>query len=258
VSGESRLSSPDPIGDGLSAPLEIRREERDPFWGYLDVLIFFGIACAGLFVVILLLLLMMKLIPSLQPSQELVALPAQLLLYIFLYVALWLIIKIKYERPVWLSLGWKPSRLPSWQAFIGGCVLSFAIGLLGSALQAPQIKSPFDRFLHSPGWIVLFGLFAVFLGPVFEEIVFRGFIQPLLSRDLGNVAGILLTAGLFGLLHGPEYSGAWQFVVLITAAGACFGWVRAWTGWLIPAVVMHAGSNAVFFVAALTQNNIQK
>jgi membrane protease YdiL (CAAX protease family) len=242
----------------LPASAELPRDERNPVWGYLDVLIFFGIACAGLFLVIVLLLVLMHLVPSLQPLQELVALPAQLLLYVFLYLALWLIIKIKYERPVWASLGWRPSRIPAWQAFLAGCVLSFGVGLLGSALKTPQIKSPFDRFLHSPGWIILFGFFAVLLGPVFEEVVFRGFIQPLLTRDLGPAAGILLTAFAFGLLHGPEYSGAWQFVVLIAVAGACFGWVRAWTGSLIPAMVMHAGFNTVFFVAALTQNQLPK
>jgi len=201
---------------------------------------------------------LMKAVPTLQPLQELVALPAQLLLYVFLYVALWLIINVKYHRPVWISLGWKPSRMAAWQAFAAGCALSFAVGLLGSALRTPQVKSPFDRFLHSTGWIVLFGIFAIFLGPLFEEIVFRGFIQPLLARDLGTAAGVLLAAGLFGMLHGPEYSGAWQFVVLITAAGACFGWVRAWTGSLVPAIIMHAGFNSVFFVAALAQNHIQK
>lgn len=246
------------MGGGIPAPVETRREQREPFWGYLDVAVFFGIACAGLFAVIVLLMLLLKLVPSLAPVQELVALPAQLLLYVFLYVALWLIIKVKYDRPVWPSLGWKPSCMPLWQAFAVGCVLSFAIGLLGAALKTPQIKSPFDRFFHSPGWIVMFGFFAVLLGPFFEEIVFRGFIQPLLSRDLGMWAGIVLTAGLFGLLHGPEYSGSWQFVVLIMAAGVCFGWARAWTGSLIPAIVMHAGFNAVFFVAALTQNQIPK
>lgn len=246
------------MSDGLPLPVEVRREEHEPFWGYLDILIFFGIACAGLFFVIILLMLLIKAVPSLQPVQELVALPAQLLLYVFLYVALWFIIKVKYDRPVWASLGWKPSRMAAWQAFAVGCLLSFAVGLLGSVLRTPQIKSPFDRFLHSPGWIVMFGIFAVFLGPLFEEIVFRGFLQPLFSRDLGIAAGVLIAAGLFGLLHGPEYSGAWQFVVLITAAGACFGWARAWTGSLIPAIVMHAGFNSVFFVAALAQNHIQK
>jgi membrane protease YdiL (CAAX protease family) len=236
----------------------LQREERRPVWGYIDLVIFFGIACAGVFAVICVLLVMITLIPSLEPSRELAALPAQLLLYLFLYVALWLIITVKYNRPLWPSLGFTPSRLASWKAFLGGCLLSFTIGLLGTALQTPHIKSPFDRFMRSPGWVVLFGVFAVLLGPIFEEIVFRGFIQPLLSRDLGPIAGILITAVAFGLLHGPEYSGAWQFVVLVTAAGACFGWVRAWTRSLIPAIVMHAGFNAVFFIAALTQNYSQK
>jgi membrane protease YdiL (CAAX protease family) len=117
---------------------------------------------------------------------------------------------------------------------------------------------PFDRFLHSPGWILLFGLFAIIIGPLFEEMIFRGFMQPLLTRDLGIPAGIILTAAIFGLLHAPEYSGAWQYVVLVGFAGACFGWVRVRGRSLIPSAIMHAGFNFIFFLAALFQNRIQK
>jgi len=222
------------------------------------VLIFFGVAVGGLFVIILALSILMRVIPSLQPTQQLIALPAQLILYGFLYLALWIIVRVKYDRPLWVSLGWIASRVPPWQALLGGCVLSILVGLLGSAIRTPKVESPFEKFLHSPGWLLIFGIVAVVLGPVFEEIVFRGFIQPLLSRDLGETAGILLTATAFGLLHGPEYSGSWHYVLLITFAGACFGAVRSWSRSLIPAVFMHAGFNAVFFVAALSQANLQK
>jgi hypothetical protein len=219
---------------------------------------FFGIGICGVFVVIVLLALLTRAVPSLLEEQQLIALPAQFLIYLFLYLALWGIIRVKYDRPVWISLGWLPSRVPAWLAVLSGCALSFAIGLLGSALRTPQIKSPFDRFMHAPVWMVMFGIFAVLLGPVFEEVVFRGFIQPLLTRDLGSIAGILMTAGAFGLLHGPEYSGSWQYVVLITFAGACFGVIRYWSGSLTPAILMHAGFNAVFFVAALAQTQAKK
>jgi uncharacterized protein len=216
------------------------------------------LAVGALFLLVLGLAALVRLIPSLAASAQLIALPAQLVLYLLLYAALWLIIKIKYNRPLWRSLGWAPSRITPWQALLGGSLLSVGIGLLGAALRTPQIRSPFDRFLHEPGWLVLFGVFAVLLGPVFEEIVFRGFVQPLLTRDLGNLAGILLTAGAFGLLHGPEYSGAWQYIVLITFAGACFGWARAWGRSLAPAIYMHAGFNTVFFCAALFGMQHQK
>jgi membrane protease YdiL (CAAX protease family) len=196
------------------------------------LLLFFGLAVAGLFLVIVLLSGLVRLLPSWRVNQQLIALPAH--------------------------LGWRHSRIPIWQAFLGGCLLSFAIGLLGTALKTPRIHSPFDRFLHSPTWIVLFGLFAVLVGPLFEEMIFRGFVQPLLTRDLGALAGISLTAAVFGLLHGSEYSWAWQYVVLVGAAGACFGWARFWGRSLVPSAFMHAGFNFMFFLAAIFQNRIPK
>lgn len=229
-----------------------------PFWGYLDLLIFFGLAVGALFIIIFALGGLVRLIPSLRDSGPLIALPLQLVLYILLFAALWAIIKIKYDRPVWQSLGWKVSRIPLWQALLGGSILSIVVGLMGAAMRTPQIKSPFDRFLHAPLWIAMFGLFAIVLGPLFEEIVFRGFIQPLLSRDLGNAAGILITAAVFGLLHAPEYSGSWQYVILIGFAGACFGYARFWGRSLIPAIIMHSGFNTVFFVAALVGTQYHK
>lgn len=201
---------------------------------------------------------LVRVFPSWRSSQQLIALPAQLLLYGVLYLALWAIIRLKCNRPLWPSLGWVRSRVPGWQAFLGGCLLSFIVGLLGAALKTPQVRSPFDRFLHSPAWILLFGLFAVIIGPLFEEMIFRGFMQPLLTRDIGIPAGIILTAAVFGLLHAPEYSGAWQYVLLVGFAGACFGWVRVWGRSLVPSALMHAGFNFMFFLAALFQNRIQK
>ena len=222
-----------------------------PFWGYLDLLTFLGLAVGALFLIVFALGGLVRFVPSLKNVAQLIALPLQLVFYLLLFGALWAIFKIKYERPVWRSLGWTVSRIPLWQALLGGGILSFVVGLLGAAMRTPQVKSPFDRFLHAPFWIVMFGLFAIVLGPLFEEIVFRGFIQPLLSRDLGDVAGILITAAVFGLLHAPEYSGSWQYVILIAFAGACFGYARFWGRSLVPAVMMHASFNAVFFCAAV-------
>ena len=221
-------------------------------------MLFFGLAIAGLIIVIFGLKVLVSIQPVWRSNLQLLALPAQLVLYVLLYGVLWLIFRIKYDRPVWPSVGWLRSRVPAWQAILGGCLLSLVVGALGAGLRTPPIHSPFDKFLQTPFWIALFGVFAVFVGPFAEEVIFRGFIQPLLSRDLGVAAGILVTAAVFGLLHGPEYSGTWQYVVLIAFAGACFGWVRFRGRSVIPAALMHAGFNAVFFFAAVAQTSIQK
>jgi hypothetical protein len=92
---------------------------------------------------------------------------------------------------------------------------------------------------------------AVTIAPLFEELFFRGFIQPLLSRTFGVAAGVVLTAALFGGLHAPEYSWAWQYALAVSIAGAVFGWVRARTQSIIPSTIMHGSYNLVFIVGLL-------
>ena len=227
-----------------------------PFWGYTDLLLFLGLTLFSVLLVVVGVAAALVLIPALNRQRELAALPAQVVLYVLIYLALWFIFRVKYGRPMWRSLGWLRSKIPLWASLLGGVGLSVFVGVVGAALRTPQIPSPFDKFMQGPFWIAVFGLFAVLLGPVTEEVIFRGFIQPLLSRSLGITAGILLTALVFGALHLPEYSDVWQYMVLITVVGFCLGWVRAIGQSLIPAAVMHAGFNAVFFFTELFQKHL--
>jgi membrane protease YdiL (CAAX protease family) len=45
-------------------------------------------------------------------------------------------------------------------------------------------------------------LLAVVVVPLFEETLFRGFLQPLLVQNLNDWGGVVLTSLLFALLHG--------------------------------------------------------
>ena len=55
------------------------------------------------------------------------------------------------------------------------------------------------------GFQLAFGIFAaVVLVPLFEEVVFRGFLQPLFVQNLGDRGGVVVTSIVFGLLHGTS------------------------------------------------------
>jgi uncharacterized protein len=194
--------------------------------------------------------------PSLQTDQTPILLPVQLAAYAFIYLSFWLVFRTRYGQPVLRSLGWRSSRLNVIWAAAGGVVLALLLSGLSAVLHTPKVSSPFDKLTASRLNLILFGIVAVTLAPLFEEMFFRGFIQPLLSRSWGTVAGVVVTAILFGSLHGPEYSWVWQYALFVTLAGAVFGWVRARTGSIIPSTVMHGCFNAVSFAAlAFGKNN---
>ena len=79
------------------------------------------------------------------------------------------------------------------------------------------------------------------LPAIFEELSFRGVLQPLLIRATGNAFwGIALTAIVFSAIHFQFY-GFLPRVLL----GALFGWLAHRSGSLIPGMAAHFANNAL-------------
>ncbi|MBV9154785.1 MAG: CPBP family intramembrane metalloprotease [Acidobacteriaceae bacterium] len=247
---------PEPIETTPAEPIieqpQPARPSREPFWDYTDVALVIGLTFAMLAVAAILVVVVYH--GALLTDSPGLVLSSNLALYLFLYVAFRVAFKLRYGKPVFSSLGWRPARYNTLFVASGGVVLAFAISGLASLLHTPKINSEIEKLLESRSSLVMFGIMAVTIAPFFEELFFRGFLQPLLSRSFGVVAGVLLTALLFGSMHAPEYAWAWQYALAVALVGAVLGWVRARTGSIIPSTIMHACYNAVFFVAAAFQH----
>lgn len=224
----------------------------EPFWNYQDLLLLIGLA-----------------LPSLVAAAGLVALvsaaaggPArtaatvlalQFTAYGIWFLCLYALLRLRYGRPFWRSLAWVRPQTPLSRFAAAGAVVAVAVAVAGALLRTPDIDMPIKHLLRDRTSLALVGVFAVTLGPLCEELIFRGFLQPLLARTLGAAAGVVVTAAVFALPHGPQYAWSWQHVLLITLAGAVFGWVRHRSGSTMAAAVMHAGYNLVFFAALAAQ-----
>ncbi len=82
-----------------------------------------------------------------------------------------------------------------------------------------------------------------------EEALFRGYIQGGLSRRLqhlhyGEHLALLIASLLFGLAH---WGAGWEWVMLATLAGACYGLAYRFGG-LAAAMATHFGLNLLHFV----------
>jgi membrane protease YdiL (CAAX protease family) len=244
--------SPEPLLPEWAPPPDIAPSapESYPFWGYLDLLGFVLIALLGSLAVSL---LGAALIDATHVKRAFVIFPTQVLLYAFLLGALAFIFRRYYNQPFWQSLRWTPAGLSTQLVVTCGVLAAFAVMVASILLRTPDIDSPMKELLSDPASVVMIAIIGTTLAPVCEEIVFRGFLQPLLVRSLGVAPGVLLAAAAFGLLHLQEYGYSWRHALLISAAGAGFGWMRQRTGSTKAAAVMHAAYNLVFFLLLAVQ-----
>ncbi len=230
---------------------DLEYSSERPFWDYLDLLVFIGMSFPALVVASVLARGVAHVLPV---SGAFAALLMQLVWYVLIFGSLWMLLKLRYNRPFWQSLGWRFPFPRAATCLIMGPVLAFAVGLIGHLIHTPEIKLPmFDQMLVDRPTKIVFGLFVVFIGPLCEELAFRGFLMPLLMRSLGVWSGIVATAVLFGALHGYEYEWSWRHMLLISIVGIVLGWVRYRAGSTAASTFMHSTFNLTQLVAYLAQ-----
>lgn len=224
----------------IPAPPPPQRE-----WGFADLLLFFGLALpfflagtAGTYGIVV--------AAGLQPS-ELRMLLAQFGGYLAAIVPLYIVFGRRFNAGPMrlLRMGIPADKLSS--SIAAGVVASFSVLALAAVLRMPKIETPMEKLLDDPAVLMAAAVLGVTVGPWFEELVFRGLVQPVLVRTTGIVPGIVLAALPFALLHGPQYDWSWRHMILLTLAGCSFGWWRHRTGSTGAATLMHAGYNLVLF-----------
>jgi membrane protease YdiL (CAAX protease family) len=229
--------------------LLMAQDESEAFWSYRDLLVFLGLAVPSMLGGTLLVKMALTALYISTPHKALELLPGEFLGYAFLYSALAFLFRVEYQRPFWRSLGWRwPARPPAPVILASGVPLALTLAVLGSLLHTPDAPTPMKELLNDRFSLIVAGIFAVTLGPVCEELAFRGLMQPLFIRSLGTAPGIFLSGLGFGLVHLPQYGFTWQHGLLITMAGVAFGWMRWISGSTLGSTLMHSAYNLTLFL----------
>lgn len=128
------------------------------------------------------------------------------------------------------------------------CVGTFGRQLF-SGLPAPE--HPINTQLQADQslvTVILLGIAAAVIAPIFEEICFRGAITPAMERLFGGPAPGIIAAGLaFAAIH-PTGIPAWFPLAMIGSMAAMLTYQR---GSLMAAVVFHAVHNASLLMLTL-------
>jgi uncharacterized protein len=167
---------------------------------------------------------------------------AQLAGYIPLAICMVAVVAGKYDVRFWPAIRWNWPR-SQWKMLGLGALVLLSLNFLGHFLPMPQ-STPFEELFSRPRDAYLMSVFAITLGPLMEELFFRGFLYPVLARRMGVAWGILFTALPFGLIHMFQYGYAWGVVLLIFLMGVVCTAVRAATGSVASSFLVHVGYNA--------------
>ncbi len=102
--------------------------------------------------------------------------------------------------------------------------------------------------LNNNNYFSFFLLFltTTFLAPLFEEVIFRGVLLPILSREFGIILGITISAFIFALAH----LSIGEMPPLFTL-GLGLGITRMISGRLSSSIVMHSLWNGMTFLNLL-------
>ncbi|MFT5196399.1 MAG: membrane protease YdiL (CAAX protease family) [Cellvibrionaceae bacterium] len=145
-----------------------------------------------------------------------------------------------------LGLGAMPEGWlwPSVGLGVAGTVVRMGIGFV-LLEQFPALEAGAEElskmFVFEQSWqMVVVGLAATFIVPIYEEIFFRGVLHNGAANRLGVWGATLVSSTLFGLFHGFP-------IQIITAFlfGLIVGWLYEKTNSLWPVIICHLTNNGI-------------
>ena len=125
---------------------------------------------------------------------------------------------------------------------VGNLIGNTLMSSINKGMQTEQMNDVFTMIMESNFLIIL--SFAVILGPVMEEIMFR---KILIDRTIrfGEVKAVIVSGVLFGLVHGTFY----QFFYAC-GLGMIFAYVYIRTGKIRYTIIMHMTINGMSSILA--------
>lgn len=174
---------------------------------------------------------------------------SQFLIYIAVAVCMAMLVEGKYHAPFWRAIRWNwPGS--EWKLLGLGALMMMGLAMLESLLPMPK-DTPFEHLFDRPLDAYLLSIIAVTVGPLMEELFFRGFFYPVVARRWGVAWGVFLTALPFALMHLPQYGWAWGAMLVILVVGIVCGVVRAVTRSVGASFLVHVGYNGTQMLIAV-------
>jgi len=121
-------------------------------------------------------------------------------------------------------------------------ILIFSIWILNALGYTPPPQPVFEVFMEEKKSLVLLFLtvFVSVLGPIVEEVFFRGFMYSAVRKHTGVLAAAFLSGAIFSMLHTNIVG-----FLPIMALGVLLAYLYETTGSLVASISVHILHNSI-------------
>lgn len=179
--------------------------------------------------------------------------------HILIFAVLWAFVTGWGKRPFLASFGWNwPGRLGLWTS-VGLGVALFAVAMGVAKLVGAEKPTLLEQVINSSlAARYTIAALAVFTAPFVEEFTYRGVLYSALQRTIGVRGAVILVLGLFTLIHVPQYWPNFGVIAAVGLLSVALTVIRAYSGRLLPCVVIHLVFNLIQAVLLILEPHAQR
>jgi membrane protease YdiL (CAAX protease family) len=200
---------------------------------------------------------------------------SEALAYILTLAISWFLFPLLWKRPFAEGIQANPdaARRNLFRLIPIGLILSFTVQAISSLATMPK-DIPMDDFFRTASDVWLITAFGTLVAPLFEEILFRGFLLPAFAiaydwlslprtpaaREAWHstnkltraslVFSAVLTSILFSTLHGQQTGFAWPVLILLFCVSLVLSFIRIRLRSVMASTLIHVSYNATIFLFA--------
>jgi uncharacterized protein len=171
----------------------------------------------------------------------------------------WALVTRFGKQPFLTSLGLKWS---GYRWFFGSLALGvvlFGISATLVWLLGGETPTRLDQIINSSlAARYTLAALAVFTAPLVEELIYRGVLYSPLQRLVGVWPAVVIVIGVFTLIHVPQYLPNLAVIAAVGFLSVSLTIIRAYTGHLLPCIVIHFIFNGIQAVVLVVEPHLPK
>jgi len=182
--------------------------------------------------------------------------------HLLTFVLLWAVITYGGRRPFWqnIDFGW-PKNLSPMVTTLASVLVATLLFLLAVGITSlyGERKTDLDFMIESSIYTRLTVAFAAAAtAPLVEELIYRGLLYRVLEKAGGMAVAIPVVSLLFAGIHVLQYRNNKAVILVITLLSFTLTVVRAVTGKVLPAFIIHFVFNGIQSVLIVLGGFIDK